>query len=592
MGLDPATIAVDIGEGLTDTVQLNIANTGSTDLLFRIDEIAPGTGFMPTVQSPPVPLGVDPQVYADLDASPDGTANVLVVMAEQADLSAAYGISDWSARGQYVYDTLKATADRTQANVRKYLEEQGIAYQTVLSVNALGLTSGKATIDALAAMPEVQAIEPEATFAIPKPVFEDAVDAPEAIPWNLANIGADQAWSDFGVTGEGVVVANIDTGVEYDHSALVDQYRGNLGGGTFDHNYNWWDPRNACEISGFPADTPCDNDGHGTHTMGSMVGNDNPSDPAAATNAVGVAPGADWIACKGCEYVEGWPCSGFALLECADFMVAPWDLTGANPDPDMRPHVVNNSWGGGPNDGWYFNDALSAWRAAGIFPAFSAGNSGPNCNSVNSPSDYYNAFASGAVNSADTIASFSSRGPSDLGVQKPQVAAPGSGVRSSVPGNTYGVSSGTSMASPHSAGEVALIWSAQPELIGQVQITEWIVEQTAMPIDDNQCGPVGPPNYVYGWGRINAHRAVSVALSYDWDADWLAVTPNMGSVAAGDDIDVSINMSTLGLTTGECYTATLKVETNDPYLGIDVFVPVEMCVVEPYYHIYLPIITR
>jgi subtilisin family serine protease len=456
----------------------------------------------------------------------------------------------------------------------------------------VGLTADKATVDALAAMPEVKAIEPGYTFEIPKPIIEEGVDTPEALPWNVTNIEADQVWSQFGVTGEGVVVANIDTGVQYDHPALVAQYRGNLGGGTFDHDYNWWDPRGACEIEGYPAGTPCDNDGHGTHTMGSMVGSDDPTQPLSATNAIGVAPGAEWMACKGCEYVEGWPCSTFALLECADFIVAPWDQSGANPDPDMRPHVVNNSWGGGPNDGWYFNDALSAWRAAGIFPAFSAGNSGSGCNSVNSPSDYYNAFASGAVDSNDLIAGFSSRGPSDLGLQKPQVSAPGVSVRSSVPTDGYGFSSGTSMASPHSAGEVALIWSAQPDLVGQVQVTEWLMERTADAILDDQCGPEGPPNYVYGWGRINAYNAVDTALSFTWDVPWMDVTPDMGSVALGEDVDLDVTFDASGLTLNECYTATLKLETNDPYQGLDVFVPVEMCVVEPVHYFYLPLIYK
>jgi subtilisin family serine protease len=587
MSVLPSQLDVTVPPSQTRDVPLRLFNSGTGDLLFRVDEIAPGTGFGPMSVEPARPAGVDPQVFADLAASPDGTAEILVIMAEQADLDAAYGIADWEARGQYVYDTLKAAADRTQANVRKYLDGQGIAYHPHISLNSLTLTASEATVNALAAMPEVGAIRAGYTYEIPQPIFEPAT-APDAIPWNLLNIGADQVWQDFGITGEGVVVANIDTGVEWDHDALLQQYRGNLGGGVFDHNYNWWDPRGACEIDGYPAGEPCDNDGHGTHTMGSMVGSDDPANPYTATNAIGVAPGAEWMTCKGCEYVEGWPCSTFALLECADFMVAPWDLTGANPDPSMRPHVVNNSWGGGPNDGWYF-DAIAAWRAAGIFTAFSAGNAGPECNTVNSPSDYYNAFASGAVDLTDAIAGFSSRGPSDLGIMKPQVSAPGVNVRSSVPGNGYGNSSGTSMASPHSAGEVALIWSAQPDLIGNVQVTEWLMEQTADPILDDQCGPEGPPNYVHGWGRINAYNAVSTALMYEWDVDWMSVTPDMGTVAPGELADLTVTLDATGLLSG-CFTSTLKIETNDPYLGLDTFVPVEMCVGE--LGIYLPIVLK
>jgi subtilisin family serine protease len=587
MSVVPGEIDATVPPSQTRDIALGLINAGTGDLTYRIDEIAPGTGFMPAGVEPAQPAGVDPQVYADLAASPHGTAEILVIMAEQADLSAAYGIADWSARGQYVYDTLKATADRTQAAVRAYLDGQGVPYRSHISLNSLTLTASEVTVNALAAIPEVGAIRPGYTYEIPRPIVEQGA-APEAIPWNLANIHADQVWEDLGVTGQGIVVANIDTGVAYTHEALVEQYRGNLGDGTFDHNYNWWDPRGACEIAGFPAGEPCDNDSHGTHTMGTMVGSDDPAHPITATNAIGVAPGAQWMACKGCEYVEGWPCSTFALLECADFVLAPWDLNMENPDPDMRPNVVNNSWGGGPNDGWYFN-AVAAWRAAGIFPAFSAGNAGPSCNTVNSPSDYDNAFASGAVDISDTIANFSSRGPSDLGVMKPQVTAPGVNVRSSVPGNGYANFGGTSMASPHSAGEVALIWSAQPDLLGNVQLTEWLMEQTADPILDNQCGPEGPPNYVYGWGRINAYNAVTTALSYEWDVDWLSVSPGMGTVAPGEAAEIAVTLDATGLMTG-CFTSTLKIETNDPYLGLDTFVPVQMCVGE--LMLYLPVLVK
>jgi subtilisin family serine protease len=594
MGWNPAGISETLMAGDSKDVTLFLSNTGTSGLSYRIDEIAPGTGFTPasTKSILSVPSGVDPQVYTDLAASPDGSAEILVVMAEQADLNAAYSISDWSARGQYVYNTLKATADRTQAGTRKYLDNLGIAYHSHISLNSMSLTTTKATVDALAAMPEVAAIRAGYSYSIPEPTIQPAATAPEALPWNITNIEADQVWSQMGVTGAGIVVANIDTGVQYDHPALVGQYRGNTGGGTFDHNYNWWDPRDACTLLGNPAGTPCDNNGHGTHTMGSIAGSDDPTQPLSATNAIGVAPGAKWIACKGCEEIQGWACSAFALLECADFMLAPWDLNMQNPDPDLRPHVINNSWGGNPIDGWY-SDAVAAWRAAGIFPAFSGGNSGPMCETVHSPSDYYNAFATGAVDQNDVIASFSSRGPSLDGTFKPQVTAPGVAVRSSIPEGIYAYYDGTSMASPHTAGELALVWSAQPQLIGQVQLSEWLLMHTADPILDDQCGDPGPPNYVYGWGRINAYNAVSEALAYNWDVSWLDVSPDMGTVDTGSEISVTVNLDTAGLTGGACFIATLKLETNDPYQGLDVFVPVNLCVEAlPFHYVYLPLIVR
>lgn len=211
------------------------------------------------------------------------------------------------------------------------------------------------------------------------------------------------------------MVANIDSGVQYDHPALVASYRGNLGGG-FDHAYNWFDPAGVCTGT-----APCDNNDHGTHTMGTMVGDD------GAGNQIGVAPGAKWIAAKGCEARS---CSDASLLASGQWVLAPTDANGQNPRPDLRPDIVNNSWGGDGGDLWY-QQTIAAWRAAGMFPVFSSGNDGPSCGSAGSPGDNSNAYAVGAYDVNDNIASFSGRG-SGTALIKPNIAAPGSGVRSSV----------------------------------------------------------------------------------------------------------------------------------------------------------------
>src|SRR5690606_18118605 len=158
-----------------------------------------------------------------------------------------------------------------------------------------------------------------------------------ALEWGLSNIRAPEAWEAFGAQGEGIVVANIDTGVQFDHPALVNQYRGNLGG-SFDHNYNWFDPAGVC---GSPESGPCDNADHGTHTMGTIVGDD------LAGNQIGVAPRARWIAAKGCEDLN---CSNEALLSSGQWLLAPTDLNGENPRPDLRPNIINNSWSGFAGD--------------------------------------------------------------------------------------------------------------------------------------------------------------------------------------------------------------------------------------------------
>jgi subtilisin family serine protease len=290
-------------------------------------------------------------------------------------------------------------------------------------------------------------------------------------------------------------------------------------------------------------------------------------------------------------------------------MLAPCPL-GVDPgdpacDPTMRPHIVNNSWGGGPEDGWYF-PAVAAWRASGMFPSFANGNGGPACSTAHSPGDYYNTFASGAIYYAGPgdyqIASYSSRGPTpNYDLTTPNIAAPADPVRTTTTGadnaytNSFG---GTSSATPHTSGQVALIWSAQPELIGQIEMTEWLIEDTAVPVFDDQCDDGNPPNNVWGWGIIDAYAAVTDALQADWDIPWLSVEPMGGAVAPDEEGDLTVTLDATGLTGGECYTATVKIETNSPYasawptMSLDIFVPVELCVEVGMQQIYLPIIVK
>jgi hypothetical protein len=579
--LQPKTVSVDVTVDHTSTYNMALENNGSGDLNFHITELEATRGLSPNKADMPMPSGVDPQVYADLKASADGTGKFIVYLKDQADLSTAFNIDDWSARGQYVLDTLRATAQRSQAGLLAALDGAGVEYESRYIVNAVVVTGNAALVDSIAARPEVGFIGPDTKMSLIEPVATSpAPDGPETIEWNIKKIVADSVWADFGVTGQGIVLASIDTGAQYDHPALVQQYRGNLGGGSYDHDYNWWDPWTG---SAQPSDVA----GHGTHTIGTMVGSDDPTNPISATNAIGVAPGAKWIACHGLND-SGWG-SDAVLLECAEFILAPWDLNGANPDPGMRPDAVNNSWGGG-QAAWVWDQAVYAWRAAGIWPSFSNGNDGPNCGTAENPGDMDNAISAGATSSTDVIASFSSRGPAAVtGIIKPDVSAPGANVRSSVPTNGYANYSGTSMASPHVAATAGLIWSAVPELRGNVQVTEWIMEQTADAILDTQCGAAGPPNNVYGWGRINAYNAVDYAVGGTWDVPWLTVDPVSGVVEPSATQPIVLTFDATGLAIG-CYDAQLKVEYNDPYV-VEEYIPVEMCVVEAFRY-YLPIITK
>ncbi len=575
--LAPDYVNVSLLPDTTDTYLMTLANHGTADLTWHVSEVPYDTVYPLPVES--MPRGVDPQVYRDLSAAPDGIGRFIVYMRQQADLSAAFSIEDWSARGRYVLETLRNTAQRSQAALRATLDDAGVSYESRYIVNALVVEGNVNLVDTIAARPDVAFIGPNTAIPAPAPVavMGPSPDDADAIEWNINRVDADDVWSGYGVTGEGIVVSNIDTGVQYTHAALVNQYRGNLGG-SYDHNHNWWDPYNQN-----PSE-PTDADGHGTHTMGTMVGDD------GGTNQIGMAPGAQWMACDGFDNNTGYGYNA-ELLECAEFLIAPWDLSGNNPDPDMRPDVVNNSWGGGQAQ-WWYNQAVYAWRAAGIFPAFSNGNAGPNCSTTGDPGDLPIVVSSGATTSSDAIAGFSSRGPAAVSkIIKPDVSAPGVNIRSSVPGG-YANYQGTSMASPHTAGEVALLWSAVPELRGDVQLTTWIIEQSAEPMTSTQtCGGVpgdAHPNNVYGWGIINAYDAVTLAESSNWDIPWLDVGPTGGAIAPGGQQAITLSFDSSGLEIGDCYMGLLKFEYNDAVVTEE-FIPVRMCIGS---YIYLPIITR
>ncbi len=432
------------------------------------------------------------------------TDRFVVEFAAKADLRPARDIDDFTARGRFVVDRLREAAQSSQRDALALVRGTPGARGTAFWLRNAMVVEGDADLAArLAELPGVASVRPERIYPLVKPVaagaaVQLAVGDPE---WGVAKIGADQAW-DLGVVGSGVVVANVDTGVDYTHPALVNQYRGKLGDGSFDHNYNWWDPSNIC------GDVPCDNVDHGTHVMGTMVGGDG---PGPFTPDIGVAPGATWIAAKGCE---DFGCSEFALLSSGQFVLAPTDLDGNNPDPSRRPDIVNNSWGGGPGDPFYL-DVVTAWRAAGIIPVFASGNPGPFCGAGGSPGDYAESFSAGATDLNDVIADFSGRGPSVFGKINPDVAAPGVDVLSSVTGGGYAAFSGTSMASPHVAGTLALVLSSAVELIGDPTGATDIVRASALDIVDLSCGGDGDgdPNNVYGEGRVDALAAVNLAAT-------------------------------------------------------------------------------
>ncbi|HSF81636.1 MAG TPA: S8 family serine peptidase [Anaerolineales bacterium] len=371
-----------------------------------------------------------------------------------------------------------------------------------------------ALVQALAARQEVAHLYANPAVHLDEPALSPTVDeslAPEAIEWNILQVKADELWA-LGYTGQGVVIGGQDTGYDWDHPALKNQYRG-WDGVTADHNYNWHDAiHSGGGDCGPNSPEPCDDDNHGTHTMGTMVGDDV---AVGGVNQIGMAPGARWIGCRNMDEGDGTPAS---YAECYQWFLAPTDLNGLNPRPDLAPDVINNSWSCPASEGCSDPNALlvvvNNVRAAGILTVHAAGNSGRfGCSTVDEPAAIYAAsFAVGATNSLDNIASFSSRGPVTVDGSnrlKPQVSAPGVGIRSSVKGGGYQSGwSGTSMAAPHVAGLAALLISADPALGGNVNALESLIESGALPRTTTQnCGDVPGaqvPNNTYGWGRIDA----------------------------------------------------------------------------------------
>jgi subtilisin family serine protease len=446
---------------------------------------------------------VDPRVSAAIASR--GAAGFWIMLRGRANLAAANAIADRDARGAFVMKRLKATASSGQRRVKATLDARGVPYRAFWAVDAVRVLRGDANaLAAVSELPEVASIVPAWSARVDdvraSPAGRVAPSSTGAVEWNIARIRAPKVWNKLHDRGDGIVVGNIDTGVQFDHPALVRQYRGNLGNGSFNHNYDWFDPSDIC-----PAPKPCDNVAHGTHLMGTVVGDDGDPGP----NQIGVAPHAKWIAAKGCE---DFSCSDVALVASGQWMLAPTNLNGRKPKPSLRPDVVSNGWGGAGDDDFY-QQIVQDWVASGIYPAFSVGASGPQCGSVGAPASYPESYGVGASDMNDTVMSFSGRGPSPFGGVKPNVVAPGQSIRSSVPDDTYLIYNGTSMATSHAAGVVALVWSAKPSIRGDIAATRAAIGRGAIDHSDLTCGGTAGNNNVYGEGRLDAFAAVKAALA-------------------------------------------------------------------------------
>jgi len=450
-----------------------------------------------------------------------GTASVVVFLSDQADVSAANNIKDQDERGWYVYNSLKTRADLSQAPIKRLLDSEGVRYQSFWAANMLVVDADQKLVDQLAVRSDIARIDSNDPVRwIEDPIIANKSDASfqnltATTEWGVDNVNAPAVWA-LGFKGQGIVVGDLDTGTRWTHDALKSHYRG-WNGSTADHNYNWHDAiHSGGGICGADTMAPCDDSGHGTHTAGIIVGDD------GSGNQIGVAPGARWIGCRNMDQGVGTPAR---YTECFQFMIAPTDLNGANPNPALRPHVINNSWTCPASEGCTTRAELETivnnTQAAGIFVEASAGNSGPGCSTVaDAPAIYSASFSTGAIDINNDLAGFSSRGPSTFytpNLLKPNISAPGVNVRSSysTSDTTYVNLSGTSMAGPHVVGVVALLWSARPQLVRDIAATKNVLQNTANPnvtVPAETCGGTPStiiPNNSFGYGRVDALAAVN-----------------------------------------------------------------------------------
>src|SRR6184192_759685 len=443
-------------------------------------------------------------------------AEFFVVLAERADLRRAANLPTKTEKGRFVYQTLREKARTTQGPILQWLRERNIEHRSFYIVNAILVKGTREIAETLATRPDVVRVEGNPlihnSLPQPGPVTEvpSKPQVPKTIEPGIAYTHAPDVWA-LGFTGQNIVVASADTGQRWTHNALKPHYRG-WDGVTADHDYNWHDSihdsvGNPC---GNDSPQPCDDFFHGTHTTGTAIGDD------GGTNQIGMAPGAKWIGCRNMDVGTGTPAR---YIECMEFFLAPYPVGGGQGDPTKAPDITINSWGCPTSEGCSVNTlqaAVEAQAAAGIMMVVAAGNSGSSCSTVTDPPSFYAAsYTAGALNTGtDTIAFFSSRGPVTIDGSnriKPDITAPGTNTRSAsnASDSAYTIASGTSMATPHIAGAMALLWSAVPSLQNQIDPSRAALNNAAVHISTTLCSSTGIPNNVFGWGRVDILAAVT-----------------------------------------------------------------------------------
>jgi bacillopeptidase F len=385
----------------------------------------------------------------------------------------------------------KSIAEESQRPALDYLrglpKEEAEVEQCYWVMNGFHLLATSRMIQELAKREDVGWISHDGKAQIDEPIYHSAPPSVTAVEWNILKVMADSCWA-AGYTGQGIIIGQTDTGVDYTHPALAGKWTG------------YWHVSQGLP----PSSTPYDDHGHGTHITGTICGGDG---PGPFVNDIGVAPGARYVAAKVLN--SGGSGSFSQLVEGLQFIADLKDSV------DIK--AVSNSWRNtNPRDtNWY--PICRTLKSVGILPIFANGNEGPAPGTLGSPSSYTVVQSVGATTEADTMASFSSRGPAPSGPPwnnqadwyrpdwnyiKPDISAPGYNIRSSLPNNQYANWGGTSMATPHVAGAVAILCQKNQALSPQALYN-------ALTNNADQPSGGGPyPNNNFGWGRLNVWKTL------------------------------------------------------------------------------------
>ena len=404
---------------------------------------------------------------------------VIVFLKEQADLSKITNRNE-SVRTHQVIQSLQGRANTSQKELSSLINSYQRSgevenYIPCWIFNGFSMSTTPGVIDVLASDSRVMTIRTDHIDLIPAENESDP-----NIQDNLDLISAPQVWTQ-GWMGQGVVVASMDTGVDLTHPDLFENWRGGLN--------SWYDPFGKYDF-------PTDMDGHGTMTMGVILGGNE------SGTSIGVAPEAKWIAVK--IFNDDGSSTATAVHLGFQWLLDP----DKNPETNDAPDVVNNSWSfANPGCNTEFLLDIRALYAAGILPVFSAGNFGPNDGTSVSPANYPEAFAVGAVTNEDVILGLSSRGPSLCAEDEtiyPEITAPGFDIFTSDLFGFYTTATGTSMAAPHVSGSLALLLSAFPTL--RIEDQQSVLIENAVDL-----GEIGPDN-IYGYGRVDVDRSYRAIL--------------------------------------------------------------------------------